>query len=56
MRGRSSNNEKIKQVLGWNYKYSLKKGISKTFNWIEDIYLNKKNDEFVRFTKKNLKT
>jgi len=54
VKGRSSNNDLIKEKLGWNYKYSLKQGIEKTYNWIENIYLNKKNDEFVRFTKKNL--
>ena len=54
MKGRSSNNYFIKKKLGWNYKYSLKEGIEKTFNWIENIYLTKKNDEFVRFTKKEL--
>ncbi len=55
VKGRSSNNDLIKEKLGWTYKYSLKDGIEKTFNWIENIYLNKKNDEFIRFTKKNLK-
>jgi len=54
VKGRSSNNDLIKEKLGWNYKYSLKQGIEKTYNWIENIYLNKKYDEFVRFTKKNL--
>jgi len=54
VKGRSSNNDLIKKVLNWNYHYSLEKGIAKTYNWIEQIYVNKKNDEFVRFTKKNL--
>jgi GDP-D-mannose 3',5'-epimerase len=54
VKGRSSNNDLIKEVLNWNYNYSLEKGIAKTYNWIEQIYVNKKNDEFVRFTKKNL--
>ena len=54
VKGRSSNNDLIKKVLNWNYNYSLEKGIAKTYNWIEQIYVNKKNDEFVRFTKKNL--
>lgn len=52
--GRSSNNDLIKKILNWNYTYSLKEGIRKTYDWIEDIYLNKKNVEFVRFTKKTL--
>tara|TARA_B100001093_G_scaffold499203_1_gene548209 strand:+ start:1185 stop:2195 length:1011 start_codon:yes stop_codon:yes gene_type:complete len=54
VRGRSSNNDLIKKTLNWNYKYSLEEGIKKTYNWIENIYINKKNDEFVRFTKKDL--
>ncbi len=54
VKGRSSNNDLIKEKIGWNYKYSLKEGIEKTYNWIENIYLTKKNDEFLRFTKKNL--
>ena len=55
VKGRSSNNDLIKEKIGWNYKYSLSDGIEKTYQWIENIYLSKKNDEFVRFTKKNLK-
>ena len=54
VKGRSSNNELIRKVLKWEYKYSLKSGLEKTYNWIHDIYINKKNDEYVRFTKKNL--
>ena len=54
VRGRSSNNELIKSVLGWNYKYSLKDGIKETYNWIEKIYKNQKNDEFIRFTKQDI--
>ena len=49
VKGRSSNNELIKAKLNWDYKYSLNEGIKKTYQWIEQIYLNKKNDEFVRF-------
>ena len=54
VRGRSSNNDLIRKVLNWDYKYSLKQGLEKTYNWIHDIYINKKNDEYIRFTKKNL--
>jgi GDP-D-mannose 3',5'-epimerase len=52
VRGRTSNNDLIKAKLGWDYKYSLKNGIKITYDWINNIYINKKNDEFVRFTKK----
>ena len=55
VKGRSSNNDLIKEKIGWDYKHSLKDGIQKTYKWIENIYLTKKNDEFIRFTKKNLK-
>ena len=54
VKGRSSNNDLIKKVLNWNYQYSLEEGINKTYKWIENIYLTKKNSEFSRFTKKNL--
>ena len=54
VKGRSSNNDLIKAKLGWNYKYSLNEGIKKTYDWIASIYLNKNNDEFIRFTKKDL--
>ena len=33
---------------------AIKKGIKETYNWIEQIYVNKKNDELIRFTKKKL--
>lgn len=52
--GRSSDNTLIKKVLNWNYKYSLNDGLKKTYDWIDDIYVNRKNLEFSRFTKKNL--
>jgi len=55
VRGRSSNNELIKNKLGWEFKYSLEEGIDKTYKWIENIYLNKKNDEYIRFTKKDIR-
>jgi len=54
VKGRSSNNDLIKKTLNWNYKYSLKDGLKKTYEWINNIYINKKNDEYIRFTKKNL--
>lgn len=35
VRGRNSNNELIKEKLGWNYNMSLEEGINKTYQWIE---------------------
>ena len=55
VKGRSSNNDLIKKVLNWEHRYSLKEGIKETYNWIDSIYQNKKNDEYIRFTKKTLK-
>ena len=34
VRGRSSNNERLKKVLNWNYSVKLKDGIKKTYDWI----------------------
>ena len=50
--GRSSNNDLIKKVLNWNYNYSLKDGIEKTYHWINQLYQNKNNNNFIKFTKK----
>ena len=36
LRGRNSNNDLIKNLLDWNYKYSLKDGLSKTYSWVEN--------------------
>jgi nucleoside-diphosphate-sugar epimerase len=50
--GRSSNNDLIKKVLNWNYNYSLKDGIERTYDWINQLYQNKNNNNFIKFTKK----
>ena len=49
---RSSDNTLIKKVLKWNYTYSLYNGLSETYKWIEDIYLNKDKKSIKRFTSK----
>ena len=36
VRGRNSNNELIRDVLNWDYKYSLKEGMKITYTWIEE--------------------
>ena len=51
VRGRSSNNEKIKKDLSWEPKYSLRQGLEKTYNWIENMIINKNNESLI-FTKK----
>ena len=34
IRGRNSNNDLIREKLGWDYSQSLEEGIRKTYNWI----------------------
>jgi len=34
VRGRNSNNDMIREKLGWDYSQSLEDGIRKTYNWI----------------------
>ena len=52
--GRSSDNTLIRKVLKWEYQYSLRQGMDKTYHWIENIYKEKKNYEYIRFTKSSL--
>ena len=35
VRGRNSNNDLIREKLGWNYSQTLEEGIAKTYSWIE---------------------
>lgn len=42
VRGRNSHNKLIKEKLGWEPKYSLKEGITYTYNWIEEQINNDK--------------
>jgi len=34
VRGRNSNNDLIRDKLGWDYTQTLEEGIGKTYNWI----------------------
>jgi nucleoside-diphosphate-sugar epimerase len=43
VRGRNSNNDLIREKLGWDYSQSLEEGIRKTYEWIEDKIQNKKS-------------
>lgn len=36
VRGRNSNNDLIREKLGWDYSQSLEEGIRKTYNWISE--------------------
>jgi GDP-D-mannose 3',5'-epimerase len=35
VRGRNSNNDRLRQVLGWEPQISLEEGIARTYRWIE---------------------
>jgi GDP-D-mannose 3', 5'-epimerase len=36
VRGRNSNNDLIRENLGWDYAQTLEEGISKTYSWIQE--------------------
>ena len=35
VRGRNSNNDLIREKLGWDYEQTLEEGIRKTYTWID---------------------
>lgn len=39
VRGRNSNNDLIRDKLGWDYSQTLEEGISKTYRWIRTQYI-----------------
>ena len=42
VRGRNSNNDLIREKLGWDYSQTLEEGIFKTYHWIKSqIEVNK---------------
>jgi nucleoside-diphosphate-sugar epimerase len=47
VRGRSSNNDKIKKELSWEPSHSLKEGLTKTYNWIDSIIKSNSNSKSV---------
>ena len=53
VRGRSSNNDKLKEVLKWNYSIKLEDGMKKTYDWIYNAMI--RNDpDVIKYTKKNI--
>ena len=44
VRGRNSNNDLIREKLGWDYSQTLEEGIRKTYNWIKSQIDSKKNE------------
>ena len=50
VRGRSSDNTKIKEVLSWEPQVSLKDGLTKTYNWIyNQLKSGNNSDKFTKF-------
>jgi len=41
VRGRNSNNDLIRENLGWDYSQTLEEGIRKTYTWIKEQIDNK---------------
>ena len=41
VRGRSSNNDKLKEVLQWNYSVQASRWYKKTYSWIYDNMIKK---------------
>lgn len=49
VRGRSSNNDLVRQKLNWDTTISLKEGLEKTYNWIyAEMTSGKNNNKFIR--------
>ncbi|MCY7346025.1 MAG: hypothetical protein LH614_07355, partial [Pyrinomonadaceae bacterium] len=40
VRGRNSDNTKLREVLGWEPQITLEAGLRKTYRWIEDQIKN----------------
>jgi len=45
VRGRNSNNDLIREKLGWDYSQTLEEGIRKTYYWILDQINNPKRPD-----------
>ena len=47
VRGRSSNNDLVREKLNWDIEFKLRDGLEKTYKWIYDeITSGKNNDKF----------
>ena len=44
VRGRSSNNDLVREKLGWDFKVSLRSGLETTYRWIEKEIAKKSNN------------
>jgi nucleoside-diphosphate-sugar epimerase len=45
VRGRNSNNDLIREKLGWDYSQTLEEGIRKTYNWISEQIKGEKTSD-----------
>jgi len=45
VRGRNSNNDLIREKLGWDYSQSLEEGIRITYAWISEQIKSRKESE-----------
>ena len=41
VRGRNSNNDLVREKLGWDYSQPLEVGIAKTYEWISEQIKNR---------------
>jgi len=53
VRGRNSNNDVIREKLGWDYSQTLEEGIDKTYKWISE-QINHQSTEFAGVDKNGL--
>jgi hypothetical protein len=44
VRGRSSNNDLVKEKIGWDFEISLRSGLGITYKWIEKEMAKKLNN------------
>ena len=50
VRGRNSNNDLVREKLGWDYSQTLEEGIRKTYEWISQQIDSKNNENMVEFS------
>ena len=48
VRGRNSDNTRVRQVLGWEAEVSLEEGLARTYSWIEEQVRVKLDSERVQ--------
>ena len=51
VRGRNSNNDLIREKLGWDYSQTLEEGIRKTYNWICQQIEHQNNEQVLHIVR-----